>query len=242
MIRIDATHNGPSGSGHGGVTAGKAAELVDPWRAVVRLHVPIPLETPLIPVGRPGGTVELRSRGVRVATARPLDRPLDVDRFEPLPAELVAWAEQAWLGGAAGVNYGPTCFGCGPDRRPGDGLGLRPGPVAGYGVHATRWVPASSGEVPPWLVWAALDCAGAGPAMAACGPGEAAVTGELAVEIHQPIDGLLSWRLVSRQRRRSGRKVLTESALVDPDGRPVAVSVATWFKVPAASAAPGSAA
>jgi hypothetical protein len=231
MIRIDSNHNGPPDSGHGGVTAGRIAELIDAARAAVRLHAPIPLETPMIPAHQPDGRIEVRAGASLVATARPLDHRLDIAGFEPLPDELVARAEQAWSRQHGGSHPFPTCFGCGPDRPAGDGLRLRPGPVAGHGLHATRWLPGCSGEVPPWLVWAALDCASAGAAMEATASGEVVVTGELAVEIRHPLDGGATWALVSRRARQSGRKVITETALVDAGGSPWAVAVATWFRI-----------
>ena len=46
-ITIDHHHNGPMGSGHGGVAAGRFAELVDAQASFVRLHAPIPLATPM---------------------------------------------------------------------------------------------------------------------------------------------------------------------------------------------------
>jgi len=35
----------------------------------------------------------------------------------------------------------PTCFVCGPDRRPGDGLRILVGPVAGRDLSANVWYP-----------------------------------------------------------------------------------------------------
>jgi hypothetical protein len=229
MITIASHHNGPPGSGHGGVTAGRLAELVDPCRAAVRLHAPIPIETPLVPTRTSNGAVELRSGADLVATARPLDRQLEVAGFDPLPAELVARAEQGWP--SADDHSFPTCFGCGPARRSGDGLLLRPGPVPGHDVNATGWAPPGSGETPAWLIWAALDCASAGPAVDPAAPGQVMVTGELAVEVRRPVTGGAACVLVSRQVSVQGRKVVTEAALLDGSGSMRAVALATWFRV-----------
>jgi hypothetical protein len=57
----------------------------------------------------------------------------------------------------------PTCFSCGPDRAPGDGLQIFPGPLPGGDLWAAPWTPDPSvadqdGLVLPEVVWAALDC------------------------------------------------------------------------------------
>ncbi len=59
----------------------------------------------------------------------------------------------------------PTCWVCGPDRAPGDGLRLFPGAVPGApdNLVAAPWTPREdlddgSGHVATEQVWAALDC------------------------------------------------------------------------------------
>jgi hypothetical protein len=60
----------------------------------------------------------------------------------------------------------PMCFVCGPDRAPGDGLGLFAGPLVrqhASGAFAVPWTPAASlaaadGLVAPEFVWSVLDC------------------------------------------------------------------------------------
>ncbi len=57
----------------------------------------------------------------------------------------------------------PRCFTCGPERAPGDGLPIFPGPVGDDGVVATVWEPDpafadAAGAVDPVTLWAALDC------------------------------------------------------------------------------------
>ena len=47
MISIDPRFNGPTDCGHGGVSAGRFAELVNPLAASVRFAAPIPLATEL---------------------------------------------------------------------------------------------------------------------------------------------------------------------------------------------------
>ena len=127
----------------------------------------------------------------------------------------------------------PLCFGCGNAREHHDGLGLYAGPLAASAEFAVRWTPDEADEVPPWLVWGALDCPTAAPAFAAVGEGSAALTGTLAVEIRDCIPGGVEHQIHSRLVDVDGRKLRTEGALVAPDGTNLAVVAATWVTVPA---------
>jgi hypothetical protein len=157
--------------------------------------------------------------------------------FPPVGPALVREAEDRWLDTRGGVHPFPTCFGCGPDRPRRDGLELRPGRVDGLDVHATRWTPGGSGEIPAWLVWAALDCASAGPPLAACPAESTVVTGELAVEVRESVAAGGTHLLVSRGAPRTGGRMRTEAALLDPAGRVLAVAVGTWFTIRRSDAA-----
>jgi hypothetical protein len=209
------------------------APLIDPNRAVVRFHHPIPLGTPMVPVTRLDGSAELWSTGVKVASARPLDARLDRTHTEPVPPHLLAVAERTWPRNLPDPLPSPGCFGCGPGR---DGLGLRPGYVHAFGLHATSWSPPGPGPVPSWLIWAALDCAGAGPVMATT-RGGTAVTGELAADIAGSIAGGQTLQLQSRRVSHSGRKIVVEVALIDRQGTPLAASTATWLQIAGEKAA-----
>jgi hypothetical protein len=103
--------------------------------------------------------------------------------------------------------------------------------VDSLGVHATQWTPGGVGETPAWLVWAALDCASGGPAMAAAPSGASVLTGELAVEIREPVEAGSPHLLVSREALRSGRTVRTEAALLDATGRALAAAAGIWFMI-----------
>jgi hypothetical protein len=233
-IVIDATHNGPAESGHGGVSAGRMAELIDPRRAVVRLHTPVPLDTPMVAIRRQGEAIDVGVGATVVATVRPLGRGgngIDLSVFPRVSSALVGEAERRWLDARGGVHPFPTCFGCGPERPRRDGLELRPGRVDSLGVHATQWTPGGVGETPAWLVWAALDCASGGPAMAAAPSGASVLTGELAVEIREPVEAGSPHLLVSREALRSGRTVRTEAALLDATGRALAAAAGIWFMI-----------
>ena len=179
MIIIDPTHNGPPGSGHGGVAAGRFAELVDPHRARVRFHAFIPLAKPLTGQPADDGAVAVSDGDTLIATVAPTD-PFAPFADLPVPElDDVAAAEARWYAAYRDRHPFPTCFGCGPARPERDGLHLRPGALAGLDVHATTWRPTLDGPTPAWLVWAALDCGSAGPALAGMPDGASVVTGEL---------------------------------------------------------------
>jgi hypothetical protein len=228
MITIHPRHNGPPHSAHGGVAAGHMAALVNADLAVVRFHAPPPLDEPLVGVTQPLGAVDVLAGLARVATVRPTPA-LSIEPFERLHPMAVAVAESKWLDHSDGQHPFPTCFGCGTGRS--DGLGLTPGPVPGSPVHATFWTPAGDGPVPSWLVWAALDCPSGGPALTAVARGTAVVTGELAVDILEPLVGGEQYQILSRGAEQSGRRCRTHAAIIDQAGRHVAVAAATWIAV-----------
>ena len=228
MITLQSIHNGPPHSAHGGVAAGHMAALVYADRAVVRFHAPPPLDEPMVGVTQPHGAVDVIAGSMRVATVRPT-AALSIEPFERLRPMAVTVAESNWLDHSEGHHPFPTCFGCGTDRS--DGLGLTPGPVPGSSVHATFWTPAGVGSVPSWLVWAALDCPSGGPALAAVAQGTAVVTGELAVDILEPLQGGEQYQILSRCEEQSGRTFRTHAAIVDQAGRHVAIAAATWIAV-----------
>ena len=229
-ITIDHHHNGPMGSGHGGVSAGRFAELVDAQASTVRLHAPIPLATPMRWLIN-DDTANVYADDQHISTVRPLSAPLPVGQFGRLAPADVAAAEIAWLDDRCGVHPAPTCFACGHQRTTG-GLGLRPGPIAGTSLFATAWRPEMDHDVPPWLIWAALDCPTGFPALAVVDPTNASLTGELAVEILEAVPGRGDYQLISRCTGVDGRKVTTEAALIDEQGRTLAVATATWITVP----------
>ncbi|MGA9276050.1 hypothetical protein [Ilumatobacter sp.] len=233
MITIPTTHNGPPHSAHGGVAAGRMAELLDSRRARVRFHSPPPLDEPLTTLERPLESIEVFAGSRHVATVSPT-APLDVEPFKPHIPMAVAVAESRWLDRFEGDHPFPTCFGCGPARR--DGLGLAPGPVPGSSTHATFWAPDVDGPVPTWMVWAALDCPSGGPALTILPTGSMVVTGELAVDIARPLAGREQYQILSRCSGRSGRKITTEAAIVDSAGRNVAIAEATWIAIASESA------
>jgi hypothetical protein len=230
---------GPPDSANGGYAAGLLAAFVD-GPAEVTLRRPPPLETPMT-VARDGdgSVISLQDGDVVVAEAVPATIELD----PPAPVAL-ADAREAAARAATIVHPDwhpfPTCFVCGPDRDPGDGLRIFAGPVAGRDVYAAPWTPAREhtgpdGRVRTEIVWAALDCPSSGPLYVdGRRPDAPYVLGRIAVRIDgRPEAGeplvAISWALA-----REGRKLFAASALRDASGRILAIARATWISLRAA--------
>lgn len=236
-VTIPRHANGPIGSGHGGVSAGVFASAAGLSSAKVRFHASIPLATPLGIVPDPRGAT-ITCNEETIATVQPLSASLRVGQFGRLRAGDVASAEHRFLDHHEGEHIAPTCFACGNQRTDSNGLNLRPGTVQDTGLSATTWRPQSLGDVPDWMIWAALDCPSGFPVLAKLDRDLAAVTGELSVEILHRVPGNGDYQLIGRRTGRDGRKFATEAALIDGFGRALAVATATWIVVPSARLRP----
>jgi hypothetical protein len=226
---------GPPDSGNGGYVCGLVAGHLD-GPAEVTLRRPPPLGK-LLTLHRAGpGRLQVLDGHSLIAEATGL--PADT-RFE-LPAPV-----SAPLARAAGARSPlrqhpelhpfPTCFVCGPQRAPGDGLRICVGPVPGTGLSADVWHPDeqladATGEVRPEFLWAALDCPGGMAALLRDAPdGAMYLLGRLAARQLGPVRAgqphvVVGWRLAAQ-----GRKVLAGSALFTAAGQPVAAARATWI-------------
>jgi hypothetical protein len=218
QITIDGRFNGPEGSGNGGYTCGLVAGLLGEV-AEVTLRSPPPLDRPLN-VERDESRVRVLDGDRLVAEALPAEVGLEIP--EPPAYEEAEQASGRFPGFEE--HAFPTCFVCGPEREPGDGLRIFAGPL-GDGRVASPWVPS---ELDQKIVWAALDCPGA-IAVGFPDRGET-LLGRLAVQI----DGLpevgehcvvVGWPLGEE-----GRKLFAGTALYGEDGRPLARARATWIE------------
>lgn len=225
-ITVPAAQCGPRGFAQGGVVAGLLARgRPGPW--AVTLRRPVPLETELQVREEPGGALALHRADELVAEALPAPVALEVPAAPSLDA---IGAAAATFRGAP--HHNPRCFGCGPARAPGDGLGLAPIPCPGFSVVASAWTPGvgaleAGGLVPTELVWAALDCPGA---YAIAHP-TLVLLGRITAHIDRlPSAGerlrALGWPL-----RRDGRKLHAGTAIVDEAGVAIAVARCTWIEL-----------
>jgi hypothetical protein len=230
-VTIPSRFNGPPASANGGYTCGLVAGLVGAEEVTVSLRLPPPIDRPL-EVMRDGDRVELRDGDDLVAEGEPAELLLDVP--DAISTEAAAAASVAGHDAWVDPHPFPTCFTCGPDREPCDGLRIFPGALAG-GMFAADWTPGESvddgsGQVRPECVWAALDCPTSAPvASFATGPAMvlARLTARLgcSVRVGEP-HAILAWPLAV-----DGRKHEAACALFDSAGRLLCASQALWIEV-----------
>jgi hypothetical protein len=223
-ITIDRRYCGPPESGNGGYVCGLVAGLLDS-AAEVTLRLPPPLERPL-DVTRTDGGVDLRDGDAVVAMGVPVT--VDIEVPEPVTLAEAQAASERYP--AFESHAFPTCFVCGPQRAPGDGLRIFPGAVAGRQAVAAPWVPDASvcegGVARAEIVWAALDCP-SGFAVLDFSK-EAAVLGRQAARLLAPVQEGRRHAVTGWPLGEEGRNRFAGSALFDEDGSLVAFARSTW--------------
>lgn len=239
-LTIPSRFCGPPGSANGGYSCGRIAAHVYPGAGgpvTVRLQRPPPLNVPM-DVERNGETA-VRVRHGSVPIAEAASSP---GHPAPPPPVRVSRAEAGAAAGRARYFADPIfpdCFVCGPGRRPGDGLRIFPGPVAGRPLWAAPWTPDPSvtgadGTVRPEVTWAALDCpSGIAAAEAAdLDPDTAILLGTMTASLAAPPAAGDRCVLIAWPAGRDGRKLLAGSALLGPGGQILATATAVWLTVP----------
>ena len=221
---------GPPDSGNGGYVCGLIADYLD-GPAEVTLRKPPPLETALNLERDGHGSVRVRDGQTLIAEAISSPKGPALQLPDPVSVQQARSAgARSHLRVHPGLHPFPTCFVCGPDRRPGDGLRILVGPVAGRKLSADLWYPAAelstaNGYVRTEFMWAALDCAGGVGAIGDAVKGGAPfLLGRLSArQIGEVKAGephvVIGWRLAAQ-----GRKIVAGSALFAASGQPVAVT------------------
>ena len=236
-VRIPVSRNGPPDSGHGGYSAGLFATAVADAAAVrVRLHLPPPLEV-AISVEQGTDLVRFRHGDEMVAEAAvgALSNP-DLPERPSLAAAAEAGRRSAFRTQEVDHPF-PTCFGCGTQRPPGDGLQIWPGLASSGAVAAAVWDPApwvDDGRLSPVLQWAALDCPGALGAMEQLGltlGQQTWLLGTMTAEVTADWAPTAPVSVLGWLQSHEGRKHLVGSALVGADGDLVARAEAIWIRV-----------
>jgi hypothetical protein len=221
-VTIDPRFRGPAASANGGYTCGVVGSLVgEP--AEVTLRRPPPLARPLrFDEGRLWDAGDVVAEGAVTVVDLEPPAPVAFATAEAAADRYPGFEQHAF----------PTCFVCGPEREPGDGLRIFASPVPGRDVVAAPWIPAGDlagddGRVRHEFVWAALDCPGAF-AVGFEGRGEI-VLGRLAARIDRvPSPGerlvVVGWPLGE-----DGRKLYAGTALYGERGDPIGFARATWI-------------
>jgi len=230
-VVIDERYCGPAGSANGGYACAMAAQWIDgPTEATLRVPPPLGRELRVV---REDGLVSLMDGETLVAEARPATVEIEV----PAPVSL-ADAESAAERYPWRDNHPyPSCFVCGPQREPGDGLCIFPGPVEGRALYAAPWTPEAeladaNGQVRPEFLWGALDCP-SGLVTLLFDDAGLLLLGRLAVDLRRPVTAGEPHVVQAWPVSRDGRKHNTASALFTAAGQLLAVGRAVWIEVPA---------
>jgi hypothetical protein len=229
-LTIPPRFAGPPGSANGGYTSGRlAACLTTGGPVTVTLWRPPPLSRAL--------RVECDPDECRLLDDEDLVAVARRDSFQGdaptvVSIDQAACAEPSYAGRAQ--HPFPTCFVCGPDRKPGDGMLLSPGRGA-RGQTACRWTPDASlaaGEGEPVaavpFVWAALDCPAGWASDIESRP---LVLGRMTAECERLPPVGESCVVVGAVRGTERKKTFTSSALYDRDGALLARAEHTWIAV-----------
>ena len=232
QVTIAPRFRGPPDSANGGYACGVLARFIDAADAEVSLRAPPPLGRPLA-VTRDGGRVEMHDGETLVAEGRSLGE-LELEPPAPVDPEQ---ADAASRGSSLHEHHPfPTCFVCGPEREPGDGLRLIPGRVQGREIVAGTWTPDPSlkvdgGRVPPEVEWATLDCPSGNAAMMLLPDLGVSVLARLATRIVARVEPGVRHVGVGWVLGRNGRKVHSGSALFTADGELVGIGRALWIEL-----------
>ena len=222
---VPARFNGPAGSGNGGWSAGALAAYVDADGGAVEvtLRQPPPLDTPMEVVEDDGVMTAMHEGAPALVARRAALAP------EGVPAVSMALAREAATRYPGLEQHPfPTCFTCGTEREPGDGLRIFPGRVDDLDGRPRVAAPWVTGEADLRVVWAALDCAGA---WAADMEDRMMVLGRMSAEVlGTPVAGE-EHVVVGLARGSEGRKHRTATTVVDPRGAVLGRAEQVWIEV-----------
>jgi hypothetical protein len=230
-VVIERRFRGPPESGQGGYSCGVAAALVDASAKEVTLRAPPPLDRELQVVAGDEGP-ELHDGDALIASARPI-AGVEVELPAPVSLEQAAAARAS-----SPLNEEhpfPMCVCCGPEREAGDGLRVISGPVAGRNdVVSSPWevdeeLPAADGRLAEEIVWTALDCPTGNAVMIIPDPPEMMMLGRLSAQLLEPIEPGKSYVAIGWPIFHEGRKFCGGSAILDPDGEPLAIAKGLWI-------------
>jgi hypothetical protein len=229
LLRIPSRFHGLPTAGHGGYTCGMVAALLGGAPAQVSLRCPPPLDRDL-EVVQTNGPISVRDGDRLVAEGVRAELDLEpTDAVDPgQAADISRRGYDRW----AADHPSPRCFVCGPERQPGDGLRLFPGPL-GDGRFAVAWTPDAAladnhGRVKPQYVWAALDCPTVAPLIDSWRDGP--LLAALHVRIDAPVTAGVPHAIVAWPLTVDGRKRRAACAIFDATGRPLALGRALWIE------------
>ncbi|MEU0544352.1 hypothetical protein [Nocardia sp. NPDC005978] len=211
-----------------GVLAGRSGNLttrVD-FRRVVAVDSPLRLTLP-----ENGRTALTTMDGTPLVEAT----PSMLTRFAP-PAPTWAEAEAVTRFATNNPKRAVTdCYGCGSACPPGRGLRLFPWGLRDRDMMAATWTPDagladSTGQLPPEVVWSALDCPGGITAFHFMRMGLGAFTAALTATQFEPMFAGVDYISHAWPVQQEGRKYTVGVALSTRDGSLCALAEALWIE------------
>jgi hypothetical protein len=219
-MQIPERFNGPPTSGNGGWSAGAFAVATgardDGKPFEVTLRAPPPLVTPL----------EVIDGRVTVGATLIAEVAAVADAGDGVAPATVAEARAASRSYPGFVDHPfPTCYVCGPDRPPGDGLRIFAGRLPDGRMAAPWTVPA---DISVETMWAALDCPGGWSALQT---GRVYLLGRIAAAVEAlPAPGA-TCVVVGAAIGLAGRKAMVNSSVYSLAGVRLATARAAWIAV-----------
>lgn len=231
-VVIDRRFRGPPASANGGYTCGLLAGALQTATAEVNLRMPPPLDRPLS-IERDAEVARLVDGEALVADALALGA-VEVELPDPPPLHIAEDADSRYP--YYDDHAFPGCFVCGPDREPGDGLRIYPGPIEGHAVMACAWTPdarlaGADGHVRDEIVWAALDCPSGNAAHHFSPDERTMVLARLRGHLARPIEPSRPYIVVGWMIDRDGRKHRSGTAIFDARGEASAWAEGLWIEL-----------
>lgn len=226
---------GPPNSANGGYACGRIAAFID-GSAEVTLRRPPPVDQEMTVREASDGSVAMYDGETLIGSGESISFASVL--IEAPTFEQASKAAQRTFD--ASLHTLPTCFVCGPQRAPGDGLRIHVGPIdpqdeQWQGVLAAPWVPGENvadeeGFVLPEFVWAALDC----PTAYACSSPAGMrhiLLGRQSVEILRRPGAAERCIIAAQETSHDGRKSYAAATLFGEEGAAIAFCKATWIEV-----------
>ncbi|MCH7853905.1 MAG: hypothetical protein IIB76_06175 [Proteobacteria bacterium] len=226
---------GPPNSANGGYACGRIAAFID-GSAEVTLRRPPPIDQEMTVREESDGSVAMYDGETLIGSGESISFasvPINAPTFDQA-------SKAAQRTFDASLHTLPTCFVCGPQRDPGDGLRIHVGPIdpqdkQWHGVLAAPWVAGENladdeGIVLPEFVWAALDC----PTAYACSSPAGMrhiLLGRQTVEILRRPSVAERCIIAAQEISHDGRKSYAAATLFGEEGDAIAFCKATWIEV-----------
>ncbi len=230
-VVVATQFRGPPNSGNGGYVSGLLAGPIA-GAATAVLRAPVPLETPMR-LSLEAGVTRLTGPGGELIGEGRAGDPTELPE-PPAPPSLETAREAAARFIGLTRTFHPVCFTCGDKLEDGFGCRVFAGQIEGAapGCVAATWTPHPAFAAPDGLtrlevVWAALDCPGA--VAWAVQQGGGGLLGTMTCEVvRRPAPGevciVTAWPI-----ERSGRKMISGTALFTADGERLARSRQIWI-------------